>query len=65
MSMKKMPVVAHTGLVRLFGRGMDHLHHISIFEEQFAGRAFTPLSFQESCDSQRHFRVFAQPRAPI
>jgi hypothetical protein len=45
MSMKKMPVVAHTSLVRLFGRGMDHLHHISVFEEQFAGRASAPLSF--------------------
>jgi hypothetical protein len=51
MSMKKMPVVAHTDIVRLFGRGMDHLHHISVFEEQFASRTFTPLSFQESCDS--------------
>ena len=63
--MKKVPVVAHTGLVRLFGRGMDHLHNISIFEEQLAGWAFTSLPFQESCDPQRHFRVFAQPRAPI
>jgi hypothetical protein len=45
MSMKKMPVVAHPGLVRLFGRGMDHLHYISVFEEQFAVRAFTPLLF--------------------
>jgi hypothetical protein len=50
MSMKKMPVMAHTGLVRLFGRGMDHLHHIPLFEEQFASRTFTPLPFQEPRD---------------
>ena len=48
--MKKVPVVTHIGSVRMFGNDMDHLHNISIFEEQFAGRAFTPLPFQESCD---------------
>lgn len=63
--MKKVTVVTHIGSVRRFGNDMDHLHHISVFEEQFASRAFTPLPFQESCDPQLHFRVLAQSRAPI
>ena len=48
--MKKMSVVTHTVSVRLFGYGMDHLHYISIFEEQFAGWATSVLPFQETCD---------------
>ena len=43
MSMKKVTVVTHIGSV--FEHDVDHLHNISIFEEQCASRAFTPLLF--------------------
>ena len=63
--MKKLSVVMHTGPAQMFGNDVDHLHNISVYKEQFALKAFAPLSFQECCHSQWNFRVFAQSCAPI
>ncbi len=63
--MKKLSVVAHTVSIRLFGHSMDHLHYLSVFEEQCACRAAPALPFQECGDPERHFRVFAQSLTPI
>ena len=47
--MTKLSVVMHTGSAQVFGNDVDHLHNISVFKEQFALKAFAPLSFQECC----------------
>jgi hypothetical protein len=50
MSMEKLLVTTYTAPVWLFVNDVDHLYNISVFEEQFANRASTPLPFQESGD---------------
>jgi hypothetical protein len=45
MSMKKLSLVMHSAPAQMFGSDVDHLHDISVFEEQSAFEAATPLSF--------------------